>query len=239
MTVDNKNIFLAFHFYRRPECKEFWTSLKAGVALLKEKGYVVYAHTVMGDPYIAKARNTLANKFLTSNCDKFIFLADDLQYAPEDLLRLVETRGDVVAGAYRVKTDKARYPVTFNPNSNGCPIVRDDGCISAKWVQTGFLRINRNVFDLIMLHYPERAFYGTKNGVKTKVYHDFFPQGIGILRHAWIGEDYGFCELWRGIDGQIWIVPDMDLTHYDGKIGYPGNYHTHLMCLPGGKLHKG
>ena len=206
---------------------------------MKERGYVVYAHTVMGDPYIAKARNTLANKFLKSNCNIFIFLADDLQYEPEDLLRLVEAPGEVVAGAYRIKTSKARYPVTINSNDNGLPIIRSDGCVSAKWVQTGFLRINRNVFERIVLHYPERVYYGIENNARTNMSYDFFPQGTGILHHAWIGEDYGFCELWHGLGGKIWIIPDMNLTHYEKETGYPGNYHIHLMCLPGGKLYKG
>lgn len=232
--IANKNIFLAFHFYRRPECKEFWSSLKAGVTLLKNKGYVIHAYSIMGDPYIAKVRSALANKFLKSNCDTFIFLADDLKYKPSDLLQLIETSGDVVAGAYRIKTTKVKYPVTINRDKDGFPIVREDGCISAKWVQTGFLRINRCVFEAIMLHYPERAFYGIKDGKKVNISCDFFPQGTGIISHKWIGEDYGFCELWRGIDGKIWIIPDMDLTHYSKDEGYVSNFHEYLMRLPGG-----
>lgn len=238
MTINNKNIFLAFHFYRRPECKEFWSSLKAGVALLKSKGYTVYSSMVLGDPYIAKVRNTLAYRFLKSECDTFVFLGDDLQYKPNDLLRLIETPGDVVAGVYRIKTTKVNYPVAINRDKGGFPVVRKDGCISAKWIQTGFLRINRCVFEAIMLHYPERTFYGVRDGKKINMHCDFFPQGTGILSHMWVGEDYGFCELWRGLGGKIWIIPDMDLAHYENRVGYFGNYHVHLMCQPGGKLCK-
>jgi hypothetical protein len=230
-------VFFGLHLYRYPECPAFWSSLKRAVNLLKQHGYTVCHGIAYNDPYIQKARNNLVAQFLKSNCGIFIFIADDLGYSAKDMLRLIETSGEIVAGAYRLKTDEDIYPVRIHSDSNGKPLVRSDGCISATMVQTGFLRIQRNVFKKIAKVHPELAFYGIKNGMKVDVQHDFFPQGVH--NHKWVGEDYAFCNLWTGIGGNIWIVPDMDLTHYSESQGYLGNYHKFLMSLPGGKNHKG
>ena len=231
-----KNIFFALHLYKLPECVQFIDSLNSAGRLLKEHGYTPNKGAEFCDPYIQKARNCLVKQFLDSDNDIFFFVADDLEFKPEYVLKLIETPGDIVAGAYRTKKEPQQYPVRINQDINGRPITRKDGCISAKWVQTGFLRIRRKVFERIILEYPGLAYYGIKDGKKINVSHDFFPQGV--KGHTWIGEDYAFCDLWGGIGGEIWIVPDLDLTHYDGDIPYFGNYHEYLKKLPGGINYK-
>jgi hypothetical protein len=232
MEGNNKNVFFALHLYRRPECKQFWSSLKGAVELLKQHGYSPCHGIAWQDPYIQKARNDLVSQFLKSKCAIFIFVADDIEYKAKDLLRLIETPGDVVAGAYRLKSDEEEYPVRIHVGPHRVALTRDDGCILASRVQTGFLRINRVVFTKISEGYPDLAYYGLKNGEKINIAHDFFPQGV--RNHRWIGEDYAFCDLWTGLGGQIWLIPDIDLIHYEGEIGYPGNFHEYLKKRPGG-----
>jgi hypothetical protein len=226
-----RSVFFALHLYRKPECAAFYSSLRNAVTLLKEHNIIPYYGVAYGDPYIQKARNILVSKFLSFDCDSFFFVADDLEYSAEDALRVIEAEGDVVAGAYPLKSDDLDFPVVVNRGPHGSPLVRDDGCISAKWVQTGFTRIHRNVFERIILEYPGLAYYGIKDGKRINVKHDFFPQGV--KGHIWVGEDYAFCDLWRGIGGEIWIMPDITLTHYDGEIPHTGNYHEYLISLKG------
>lgn len=228
----NKNIFFAFHLYRRPECIAFWSSFRAAATLLKQHGYIPYFGVAWQDPYIQKARNDLASQFLKSKCDTLVFVADDIEYKAEDLLKLIETPGDVVAGAYRLKSDEEEYPVRIHVGPHRVALTREDGCILASRVQTGFLRINRVVFERLIEGYPELGYWGLKNGEKTNIAHDFFPQGV--RNHRWIGEDYAFCDLWTGLGEKIWLIPDIDLTHYEGEIGYPGNFHEYLKKRPGG-----
>lgn len=232
----NKNVFFALHLYRRPEGEEFWLSLKKGSDLLKSHGYTTYFGVAFGNPYIQKARNDLVKQFLGSCCDTFFFVADDLEYAAEDMLRLVETPGDVVSGVYSQHCNPPKYPVCVFTDKSGIPVVRGDGAVSAKWVQTGFLRIQRGVFEKIAKANPKLVYFGMKNGKKINVACDFFPQGV--YNHTWIGEDYAFCDLWRRIGGKIWVVPDIDFIHYSEGCGFPGNYHEYLMRLPGGCKYK-
>ena len=231
-----KSVFFGLYLYRKPEASAFYSSLREGAKLLKKHGYTLDYGLVMFDPYIQKARNDLVSMFLKSDSDIFVFVADDLEYKAEDLLKLVETVGDVAVGVYRQKIDNVNYPVTVFGDKDKRPIVRDDGCIKAYRIQTGFLRINRPVFERMIEGFPELSYYGLDHGKKFDVNHDFFPQGVH--NHRWIGEDYAFCDLWRSLGGEIWIIPDMDLTHYNKEIGYPGNYHEYLKSLPGGIDYK-
>ena len=232
----NKRVFFGLHLYRKPEATAFYSSLKYGARLLKEHGYEVEYGLEMFDPYIQKARNELAAKFLRSDCDIFVFVADDLEYKPSALLKLVETEGEVVCGAYLQKQTAINYPVViFTEDIDACrPIVREDGCIMACRVQTGFLRIDRSALEKITEAHPELSYYSDINDIKFDVKQDFFPQGVH--NHKWIGEDYAFCDMWRALGGEIWIIPDLDLTHWQGKDenAHKGNYHEHLMRLPGG-----
>jgi len=221
-----------------PDCLPFLYSFKRTLALLKDKGYEAQKGMVFGDPYIQKARNTLAKKFLDSDCDCLFFLADDLEWDSFDALRVIEADGEVICGAYPQKFEPIKFPVFINKNAGGIPIIREDGCVSARRVQTGFLRIDRVVFENIIKGYPELSFYGVKDGVPVGISHDFFPQGV--RNHRWIGEDYAFCDLWTGLDGKIWIVPDMKLTHWkwgkekEEQKGYDGNYYKYLKESVGG-----
>ena len=232
----NKNVFLALHLYRRPECQFFWSSMKAAAALLRKHGYTPYFGIAFGDPYIQKARNKLVKQFLASNCDTLFFVADDLRYTAKDMLRVIETPGRVVVGAYSKHVEPANYPVKIYVDSNKRAVTRRDGCVSAMLVQTGFMRIDRIVFEKIAKAHPELEYYGIKNGKKVGAAHDFFPQGVH--NHTWLGEDYAFCKLWLGLGGKIWIVPDLNLTHYLKGKGYPGNFHNYLKQLPGGIDYK-
>lgn len=233
MKKQERKVFFGLHFYRMPDCIPFLISFKRTLKLLKERGYTTQNGFAWGDPYIQKARNNLVKQFLESDCDIFFFVADDLEWNPEDALKVIETNGEVVAGVYPQKSSNPiKYPVSVERGGQGIPLTRPDGCISAKRVQTGFLRINRIVFENIVSGYPELAFYGVYNGKPIGMSHDFFPQGVH--NHRWIGEDYAFCDLWTGLGGKIWIVPDIDFSHYAGGREYFGNYHEYLKQLPGG-----
>lgn len=230
--MDDKRVFVALHLYREPEEPVFYSCMKTAAKLLKQHGYTLEFDIVWGDPYIQKARNKLVHNFLKSNSNIFIFIADDIEYTPNELLLLIETPGDVVCGAYSQHVKPVNYPVKIYTDDTGYPVTRGDGCISAKRIQTGFLRINRVVFERIILHHPELSYYGTEDGKQVNVHCDFFPQGVH--HHRWIGEDYAFCDLWTGLGGKIWIIPDLNLTHWKRGEGYAGNYHEYLMRLPGG-----
>lgn len=184
----------------------------------------------VGSVYISWARASLLRKAMDWQPDVVVFLDHDMSWKPGDLTRLIQAEGDVVAGTYRFKTDDVDYMGVWYTDEAGVPITNDAGQIQAKWVPAGFLKVTSQAVHDFMGAYPELTF-----GPRFRPYIDLFNHGAqdGI----WYGEDYAFSRRWTAMGREIWLVPDLDLTHHgaDGKT-YPGNLHDYLRRRPGGDL---
>ncbi len=101
----------------------------------------------IGCPYISNARATMLRKALDAKADVIVFLDHDVSFDPQDLLRLIQTEGDVVAGTYRYKREPEEYMGALCGNEAGRPLLRDDGCIKATAVPAGFLKITKEAVD--------------------------------------------------------------------------------------------
>lgn len=199
-------------------------SLGASIPLIREAGWEEAMVSEIGCPYISAARSTMLRKALEAGADVIVFIDHDLSWQPVDLLRLIETSGDVVAGTYRYKKDAEEYMGVIQDDENALPMVRDDGAILATRVPAGFLKVTRGAVERFMSAYPNLC-YG--------------PLAVDMFNHgayagAWWGEDYAFCRNWIDAGGEIWIVPDLDITHHSADTAYPGNFHRFLLSCPGG-----
>jgi hypothetical protein len=214
-------------------------SLEATIPLLIERGWEEGYTETRGNPYISGARAELTRKALDAKPSHIfyldIFYLDyDLSWKPEDLLKVLEAEGDVVAGTYRVKTDdpdEVLYMGAIFSDANHLPVVRQsDGALAAKVVPAGFLRLTVNAVDTFMRAYPKLCF-GPQFALSVDLFNHGAHEGI------WWGEDYAFSRNYRDAGGDIWIVPDLDLDHHshweEGRV-YKGNFHEYLLAQPGG-----
>lgn len=173
----------------------------------------------------------MLRKALDAKADVIVFIDHDVSWKPADLLKLIETEGDVIAGLYRFKTpDEVRYMGVLD-DLDGNVQVRADGCIKATLVPAGFLKVTRHAVNKFMQTYPA-LMYGEASAPSVDLFNH------GAHKGAWWGEDYSFCRNWRDAGGDIWIVPDLDLTHHSADQDFPGNYHQFLLSQPGGSNHK-
>lgn len=198
--------------------------------------------TLGGCAYLPMARNKLVRDFLAnSKATDLVFIDADVGFSARSLVRLLGHDVDVVAGAYRYKVDEERYPVLplaadgHEGEATAPPRVDEaTGLITAGMVPSGFLRIRRAVFERFLEHYgaPNLAVVErNRDGTERERYYDFFDtQKVG---EQWFGEDVRFGQLWQAMGGELWIDPDLDLTH-TGVKHYPGNYHRFLLRQPGG-----
>lgn len=205
-------------------------SLEASIPLLDEAGIEHVAVNEVGNPYISAARSTMLRKALDAKADAIVFIDHDVSWKPQDLLTLIQADGDVVAGTYRFKTPEVEYMGTVHTDAEGYPIVRDDGCIKARLVPAGFLKITAKAVDRFMTAFPHLC-YGPKYALSVDLFNHGAHEGM------WWGEDYAFSRNWESAGGEIWLIPDLDLTH-NGEKPYPGNFHQYLMRQPGGS-HEG
>lgn len=205
-------------------------SLKASVPLIQSAGWSDHVIFKIGCPYISAARSLMLRKALDANADVIVFIDHDLSWNPRDLLTLLETEGDVVAGVYRYKKEPEEYMGGLLPDVNGRPQVRGDGCVKAFCIPAGFMKITRAGVNRFISEYPELTY-----GEKASPHVDLFNHGAH--KGAWYGEDYAFSRNWTEKCGDIWVIPDLNITHHSDR-PYPGNFHNFLLRQVGGSEYK-
>lgn len=206
---------------------QFLDAMELSIQPVIDAGWEQGIVSEVGNPYISNARNAMLRKALDANADVIVFLDHDISWGEQDLLRLIETKAEVAAGTYRFKKDSEEYMGQVFSGADGTPLVREDGCIKAELVPAGFLKITAKAVDIFAKKYPE-LLYGTA----YRPHIDLFNHGA--INGLWYGEDYAFSKRWRATRNELWIVPDLNLTHWkDGK-PYAGNFHEFLKRQPGG-----
>ena len=202
-------------------------SLEKSIPLIIEAGWEEGMVSEVGCPYISAARSTMLRKALDAKADVIVFIDHDLSWDAKDLLTLIETKGDVVAGTYRFKKPEEEYMGSMLAGKEGRPIVRDDGCIQAFSIPAGFLKITKEAVNKFMTAYPDLIY-----GDKYYPFVDLFNHGAH--KGTWYGEDYAFSRNWIDAGGQIWVIPNLNINHHTTTDVFNGNFHEFLLRQPGG-----
>lgn len=122
----------------------FLMSMVATVEALVRFGYRCDVHVLDGDCHVDDARNKIFREFLTTDCTDLIFIDSDMGWRAENVIKLIEAEGDIVAGIYRHKNDVETYP--FHPGQ-GERHPDADGWVGVPKLPTGFMRIRRAVIE--------------------------------------------------------------------------------------------
>lgn len=207
----------------------YLAALEAAVPAVEAAGIEHQAVYELGNPYISAARATMTRKALDAGADAIIYIDHDVSFRPQDMVKLIQAEGDVVAGTYRYKNDVAKeeYMGALLEGPEGLPVTRADGCMVAHSVPAGFLKVTRNGIRKIMAAHPE-LLMGRREAPAVDLFHH------GAHDFVWYGEDMAFCRRWRAMGDTIWLVPDMDIDHHDGETAFPGNFHRFMLRQPGG-----
>jgi len=205
----------------------YLAAVAAAEPILKAAGLDVQIVFEVGNPYISAARSTMLRKAMDGKADVVVFIDHDIEFRPEDLLKLIETEGDVVAGLYRFKKDDEEYMGAPLTDAAGNVQMVADGTLRGHRAPAGFLKVTKEAVDRFMKAYPELC-YGPAYAPAVDLFNHGAHEGV------WYGEDYAFCRRWIDCGGDLWIVPDLQLTHHSETQAYPGCYHDFLTRQPGG-----
>lgn len=208
-------------------------ALEASVPLIQAAGWKESYAQEVGCPYISASRANMTRKALDAGATTIIYIDYDLTWDPKDLLTLLETEGDVVAGTYRYKEDEERYMGSLRCDEDGFPIIREsDGALQAGMAPAGFLKVTKNALIRFAKAYPE-LLYGDPFNYALDLFNH------GAINGVWWGEDYAFCMRWLDKCGEIWTPPNLNLNHYSKErdILYRGNLHEFLLKQDGGSNH--
>lgn len=165
-----------------------------------------------GCSLITHARNQLCADFLDTEAEKLVFLDADVSFEPGSLIKLASHDVDVVGGAYRYKEAEERYPVIWLDKPELHAI---NGLLEVGSLPGGFLCVSRRALERLREAMPRKYVFG------DRVFDGFFHAPIqeGLL----FGEDAAFCTDWRAIGGQVWLDPELSLSHHGGVNSYPGH----------------
>lgn len=186
-------------------------------------GHEVEVDLVSGGSVLTKVRNEIVQRFVAAGEDFLVFLDSDMSWSPIDVIRLILADKDLVCCNYRVKTEEDRWVCYIETDKDGKPLVVD-GMIKTVDAGTGFMCISKGCIRQMMEAYPELE-YRDKDERAIYALFDFSLHG-----GKYWGEDYTFCDRWREIGGEIFMIPDATIEHHGGK-AFVGNYHDYLIGL--------
>ncbi len=188
---------------------------------------------VIGSSLIPHARNSLVDMFLKSRCQKLLFIDSDQGFDKNAALHLFQSNKRIIAGI----TPHKRFPINFNFE----PLPEDShyfkslsnkgpeeftkyasekadpkGEIEVNRAGTGFLMIDRSVFDLMAPIVEEYAPFDDRNDVTHKEYFRMgsMPGPVSKFR----GEDWYFTELAKKLKIPIYISANSVVSHHGSYV---------------------
>lgn len=184
----------------------------AGVELLNS-GVRVTTNFVAGCCYLDHTRNLLARQFLDSDATDLLFVDADVGFEGHAPAAIAMQERPLVAGVYPKKIDPLQWPLHFG----GAKLtLGSDGLIKAPLLPTGFMRVNRVVFEKMRDSGLAPAYDDAQVGEMW----GFFQ--CTIEDRTYWGEDYNFCRRWAKLGGESYVMPDLAFTH-TGLKNWSGN----------------
>lgn len=182
---------------------------------------------VAHESLIQRARNYLCDVFLhQSNHSHMLFLDSDIEFAPEDIIKMVRANVPLIGGVYPKK--KIHWErIQQHPEAHMgkyldyvvTPLTEqrvEDVTVphEVRYIGTGMMLIERGVLHQLMKAYPKDVYMA-----EGRPYHLFFHSMIHDGQY--LSEDYYFCEMWRRIGGKVYAAYWTQATHW-GLMGYRG-----------------
>jgi hypothetical protein len=217
-------------------------------AICSQYGIEVRFSFIFNESLITRARNYLVDEFLRAEgFTHMLFIDADIHFDPRDVVALMALDKEIVGGPYPKKSIKwgavkdavKRHPdiaplemekvagdFVFNP-APGTEKFSVAEPIEVLEIGTGFMMIQRQVFDKFRDAYPELRYkpdhVGQANFDGSRYIHAYFDTVIDHgVSDRYLSEDYMFCQWWRKIGGKVWLCPWMK-THHIGTYAFTGD----------------
>lgn len=208
---------------------------------------------LFNESLITRARNYLVDEFLRSDFTHLLFIDADIHYNAQDIVSMLALEKDVIGAPYPKKSinwNNIREAIRKNPDIETSELEKLVGeyvfnvihnteyfsvtePLEVMELGTGYLLINRSVFDKMRDAYPQLQYkpdhVGQEHFDGSRYIHAYFDtitdsidSIIGEGSERYLSEDYAFCRLWRKIGGQIFMCPWIKTQHV-GTYAFTGN----------------
>jgi hypothetical protein len=198
--------------------------------LCMEKNIKIDYEFCYNESLIPRARNTLAHTFINAkDYTHLLYLDADIQFEPEDILKLLEYDKPIVGGIYPKKSinwekitklvnqnnEKELTSEDIQTNVKDAVVILlddptinvEDDFIETRYTGTGILLIQRIVLEKMQEKFPDDV-YALNDTKHFRFFDTELKDGI------YLSEDYWFCERWRQLGGKVYIYTKFRCKHW-------------------------
>tara|TARA_B100002019_G_scaffold288871_1_gene303357 strand:+ start:4879 stop:5817 length:939 start_codon:yes stop_codon:yes gene_type:complete len=249
----DKHIFIATPCYGGQIGEPYFRSMMRLAILCNKYDIQFTVSTLANESLITRGRNTLVSFFMEHPEATHLFFIDaDIEFDPNDLLRMVAYDRPITVGAYPKKAinwesivgaarnnqdetaqtiegHSSNYVVNFDflkdDKGNATPQIQiRDNLIKLKDAGTGFMCIKKEVIQEMFDKHPELKYANDINVDQKFEKHMYalFDTMIDPESRRYLSEDYTFCRLWQNMGGEVYLDPRTALNHV-GHYTFRGN----------------
>jgi hypothetical protein len=204
---------------------------------VKDKKINCSFYPIFFESLVSRARNAAVAHFLEDKENThLLFIDSDIIFEPEDVLKLLKSGKEVIAGIYpkkyitweRLKNNPEAERVDFPVGGN--VKMTEDNFLEMDYLPTGFLLISRTAIEKIIKQHPELKYRNDIDGYMSAGdnFYDLFK--VGIRNGIYESEDWGFCSLWKEAGGKVLIHSEVNVKHV-GWHEYEGNLLKYIIDL--------
>ncbi len=227
------HLFVATPCYGGLVTQRYMQSICGLMEYGNRKGLAVSVELLGYDSLITRGRNTLMTTFLDApTATHLMFIDADIGFTPDQVDRMLTFDAPVTAGAYPLKilhydqaameraqagealeTAQLRY---VGAPCQGAERREQNGFVTADFAGTGFMLIQRGVFEKMMAAYPETRFTASHNRATPNPSPNQYALFDCIIEKEtghYLSEDYTFCKRWRAVGGEVWLDTTSKLMH--------------------------
>jgi hypothetical protein len=175
--------------------------------------------------------------FLDTEATHLLFIDADIEFKPQDVVRLLLHDKPVVCGSYplknvdlsnlvdrppmtleEIKRSVSKYVINLetedrnNISKTNAPVkvATEDGLVAIQDAGTGFMLIKREVIEKIIEAHPEIKYTHEED---QSTWHAVFDCIIDPEENRYLSEDYTFCRRWQKLGGKVWLDTEVILNH--------------------------
>jgi len=230
-------LFVPLICYNHTCNTEYMMSIFKLLNTVKDKKINCSFYPIFFESLVSRARNAAVAHFLEDKENThLLFIDSDIIFEPEDVLKLLKSGKEVIAGIYpkkyitweRLKNNPEAERVDFPVGGN--VKMTEDNFLEMDYLPTGFLLISRTAIEKIIKQHPELKYRNDIDGYMSAGdnFYDLFK--VGIRNGIYESEDWGFCSLWKEAGGKVLIHPEVNVKHV-GWHEYEGNLLKYIIDL--------
>tara|TARA_R100001015_G_C4589322_1_gene144973 strand:+ start:95 stop:958 length:864 start_codon:yes stop_codon:yes gene_type:complete len=217
---------------------------------------ILVSFSLLKSSLVTQGRNLCVAEFLNheDHYDYLLFIDSDIAFKAETIFKMVDANKDLIACPYPMKTfDKEKmwkkiketdmvktendllpsgymYPIKIDKNE----LIVNKGVMKVTHAPTGCMLIKRGVIEKLIKKHPELEIYQPTviNGkeIKKENFYNLFDTLHDTETKRYFGEDFGFCQRWTDIGGEVYLYI-MDHISHIGDHEYCGRFYDQLVAL--------